>query len=65
MCMACEEMQLFYAYLDAVEEAKEHADWVSTLPGGRGAVREFLELILKAQGRWDAIVRELSDSGAH
>jgi hypothetical protein len=22
MCMACEEMQLFYAYLDAVEEAK-------------------------------------------
>jgi hypothetical protein len=23
MCMACEEMQLFYAYLDAVEEAKK------------------------------------------
>ena len=22
MCMACEEMQLFYAYLDSVEEAK-------------------------------------------
>ena len=22
MCMACEEMQLFYAYLDAVEEEK-------------------------------------------
>jgi hypothetical protein len=25
MCMACEEMQLFYAYLDAVEEAKKKA----------------------------------------
>ena len=25
MCMACEEMQLFYAYLDAVEEAKRKA----------------------------------------
>lgn len=25
MCLACEEMQLFYAYLDAVEEAKRKA----------------------------------------
>jgi hypothetical protein len=25
MCMACEEMQLFYAYLDQVEEAKRRA----------------------------------------
>ena len=25
MCMACEEMQLFYAYLDAVEDAKRKA----------------------------------------
>ena len=25
MCMACEEMQLFYAYLDQVEEAKRKA----------------------------------------
>jgi hypothetical protein len=25
MCMACEEMQLFYAYLDAIEEAKRKA----------------------------------------
>ena len=48
---------------DAVEEARAHAHWTSTSPGGRGAVREFLELILKAQGRWDGIVRELSESG--
>jgi hypothetical protein len=25
MCMACEEMQLYYAYLDAVDEAKRKA----------------------------------------
>ena len=25
MCMACEEMQLFHAYLDQVEEAKRRA----------------------------------------
>jgi hypothetical protein len=25
MCMACEEMQLYYAYLDAVEEQKRKA----------------------------------------
>ena len=25
MCMACEEMQLYYAYLDAVEEEKRKA----------------------------------------
>jgi len=49
---------------DAVAEAQEHADWVSSFPGGRGAVREFLELILKAQDRWDRIVQELSESGA-
>jgi hypothetical protein len=25
MCMACEEMDLFYRYLDAIEEAKRRA----------------------------------------
>ena len=49
---------------DAVAEARAHAHWVSSSPGGRGAVRELLELILKAQDRWDAIVRELSEPGA-
>src|SRR3954449_6186452 len=38
MCMACEEMQLFYAYLDAVEEAKRKAQpWeceVTIIPQG-------------------------------
>ena len=42
MCMACEEMQLFYAYLDAVEEAKRKAQpWeceVTIIPQGDEAV---------------------------
>ena len=45
---------------DGVEEARAVAHWVSTAAGGRGAVREFFEVILKAQDRWDAIIREFS-----
>ena len=38
MCQACEEMQLFYAYLDAIEEEKRKAQpWqceVTIIPQG-------------------------------
>jgi 3-deoxy-D-manno-octulosonate 8-phosphate phosphatase (KDO 8-P phosphatase) len=37
---------------DAVPEAKQAAHWVTRAAGGRGAVREILEMILKAQGHW-------------
>jgi len=37
---------------DGVEELKPYADYVSRNKGGRGAVREIIELILKAQGKW-------------
>lgn len=37
---------------DACEEAKAAADYVCKSGGGRGAVREGLEMILKAQGKW-------------
>ena len=44
MCMACEEMQLFYAYLDAVEEAKRKAQpWeceVTVFPQGDAPAAE-------------------------
>src|SRR3972149_3986491 len=42
---------------DAVDEVRAMADFVSGKPGGRGAVRELVELILKTQGRWDEVVR--------
>jgi 3-deoxy-D-manno-octulosonate 8-phosphate phosphatase (KDO 8-P phosphatase) len=41
---------------DAAEEVRGRAHWVSRYPGGRGAVREFVELVLRARGRWDAVV---------
>ena len=29
--------------------------------GGRGAARELVEMVLRAQGHWDRLVRELAD----
>jgi len=43
---------LAMAPADADPEAVRAAHWVADKPGGRGAVRQAVELILKAQGRW-------------
>jgi 3-deoxy-D-manno-octulosonate 8-phosphate phosphatase (KDO 8-P phosphatase) len=43
---------------DAAAEVISHVHWVSTARGGRGAVREFIEMVLRAQNRWDSVVRE-------
>jgi 3-deoxy-D-manno-octulosonate 8-phosphate phosphatase (KDO 8-P phosphatase) len=43
---------------DAAPEVLTRVNWVSAAPGGRGAVREFIEMVLRAQNRWDGIVRE-------
>jgi 3-deoxy-D-manno-octulosonate 8-phosphate phosphatase (KDO 8-P phosphatase) len=45
---------------DARPEAKAAAHFVTRAPGGRGAVREVAEMLLKAQGQWDAIVAHYS-----
>jgi 3-deoxy-D-manno-octulosonate 8-phosphate phosphatase (KDO 8-P phosphatase) len=37
---------------DGVTEAKAVAHYVTKSGGGEGAVRETVELILKAQGQW-------------
>lgn len=37
---------------------RNHADWISQLNGGDGAVREACELILEAQGKLQALVDE-------
>lgn len=42
---------------DAAEEVKAAAHWVTSLKGGQGAVREVCELILKAQGRWEDLLK--------
>lgn len=45
---------------DGAAEVRAAAHWTSTLGGGRGAVREFIEVILRAQARWDGIVEGFS-----
>src|SRR6202453_3777991 len=47
-----ERAGLAVAVADAVTEVKRAAHYVTTLDGGDGAIREVVELILKAQGRW-------------
>ncbi len=44
---------LAVAVADAVEEVKRFSHLVTKRKGGRGAVREVIEMLLKAQGRWD------------
>lgn len=44
------------AVSDAAPETRERAHYVTKAHGGFGAVREVIELILKAQGRWDVLI---------
>ncbi|MCX6351183.1 MAG: HAD hydrolase family protein [Bacteroidetes bacterium] len=37
---------------DAVEEVKQIADIVTLASGGKGCIREVIEMVLKAQDRW-------------
>jgi 3-deoxy-D-manno-octulosonate 8-phosphate phosphatase (KDO 8-P phosphatase) len=42
---------------DAVADVKAVAHVVTKAPGGQGAVRECVELLLRAQGVWDTVYR--------
>ena len=46
------------AVADACAEARAAAHHVTSLAGGTGAVRETIELILKAQRRWDDLIQK-------
>jgi 3-deoxy-D-manno-octulosonate 8-phosphate phosphatase (KDO 8-P phosphatase) len=48
---------LAVAVADATHDTRAAAHYVTRLPGGFGAVREVCELILKAQGRWDELMK--------
>jgi len=52
---------LAVAVADAVDEAKQYAHYVTQRAGGRGAVREVIEMILKAQGKWDEAMARYVD----
>ena len=44
---------------DAVSEVKDIADFVSSKKGGEGAVREFVEFILKKEEKWSKFLENV------
>ena len=53
---------LSVAVADADEEAKNAAMMVTKNRGGRGAVREVCDFLLKANGLWEDIINEYSQA---
>ncbi len=49
---------LSFAPPNSRPEVKASAMAVLETPGGRGAVREVIELLLRAQGRWDELIKK-------
>ena len=43
---------------DACAEVKARAHYVTQASGGNGAVREAIELILKAQNKWEGVIAD-------
>ena len=50
------EVGLSVAVSDACDEVRAAAKWTMKSAGGQGAVRELIERLLKAKGRWDDCV---------
>lgn len=53
---AFEKAGFRFAPANAVEEIRARADFVTQRIGGRGAVRQAIEAILKARGQWEEAV---------
>jgi 3-deoxy-D-manno-octulosonate 8-phosphate phosphatase (KDO 8-P phosphatase) len=51
-----QRVELAVAVADAVEEVRGVAHFVTRREGGRGAIREVVELILKSQGHWNDLL---------
>jgi 3-deoxy-D-manno-octulosonate 8-phosphate phosphatase (KDO 8-P phosphatase) len=49
---------LAIAVADSIPELKRAAHFITDAPGGRGAVRETAETILKVQGKWAKITKK-------
>jgi 3-deoxy-D-manno-octulosonate 8-phosphate phosphatase (KDO 8-P phosphatase) len=49
---------------DAVADVRTRVDFVSQAGGGNGAVRELVELLLRAQGLWEPFVAEWTSEAA-
>jgi 3-deoxy-D-manno-octulosonate 8-phosphate phosphatase (KDO 8-P phosphatase) len=46
------------AVMNACPEARSAAAYITRNPGGHGAVREVIEIILRAQGKWETVISE-------
>jgi 3-deoxy-D-manno-octulosonate 8-phosphate phosphatase (KDO 8-P phosphatase) len=53
------ECGLAAAVADACPEVRAAAHYVTRAAGGRGAVREVIELILRCQGSWQGLVEQV------
>jgi 3-deoxy-D-manno-octulosonate 8-phosphate phosphatase (KDO 8-P phosphatase) len=49
---------------DAAPEVQRIAHWTTTAAGGRGAVRELAEFVLRAQGGFDPLLRRYAGEAA-
>jgi len=46
------------AVADAVKEVRDAADYITRAGGGQGAVREVIEVVLKAKLQWEDLIRK-------
>ena len=49
------------AVANAPAEVKEHADYITSVRGGNGAVREVIEYVLKNTSQWDKLMQRYLD----
>lgn len=47
---------LAVAVANAVPEVKSRCNWITSVPGGKGAVRDFARILLSARGEWELAV---------
>jgi 3-deoxy-D-manno-octulosonate 8-phosphate phosphatase (KDO 8-P phosphatase) len=59
------EVGLGVAVPEAPREVRDAADWVTTSPGGHGAVREMVDLVLKSGGLFTVALERLGDRAWH
>jgi len=46
---------------DGTADTKKSADYVTKAPGGSGAIREIVEMILRTQNKWKVVVAEYAN----
>nr|WP_320050629.1 HAD-IIIA family hydrolase [uncultured Desulfuromonas sp.] len=44
-----------FTVADAIADIKPYVDYITTLPGGQGAVREVCDMLLRQSGLWDSV----------